>query len=115
MVKYAKQLGAKASQLVSLVSPRTLMRWLAEDRNPKQDRTEVKKHGRRKKPQEIRDLIVKFASENEGWGPGVFSRALPTRLQGHQKRDRLQYLRENGFRPNPPVETTAPGRVLAAS
>ncbi len=103
MVKYAKQLGSKASQLVSLVSPRTLMRWLAEDRNPKQDRTEVKKHGRRKKPQEIRDLIVKFASENEGWGSGRILGELYRLGYKDIKRGTVcNILRENGFRPNPP-------------
>ena len=51
-----------------LVTPDTLCRWFRRYAGAKYDSSEQRRPGRPPKPQHIRDLVVRLAKENTGWG-----------------------------------------------
>ncbi|MHC4515445.1 MAG: integrase core domain-containing protein [Planctomycetota bacterium] len=51
-----------------LVTPDTLCRWFRRYAGAKYDSSEQRRPGRPPKPQYIRDLVVRLAKENTGWG-----------------------------------------------
>ena len=59
---------AKLRELGSLVTPDTLTRWFRQYAGAKYDSHAKRGPGRPPKPQEIRDLVVRLAQENVGWG-----------------------------------------------
>lgn len=69
LVKLGAALGDAITGLVTIVTPRTFLRWLAAERPKaaKQPSAPPKrKPGRPKTPQEIADVVVKLAKET-GW------------------------------------------------
>jgi putative transposase len=87
-------------QLVSIVTPRTFARWVAEEKQPKEVKRSNRKPGRPRTPDEIRELILRLAREN-GWGY--------TRILGELKKlgvsvcrsTVINVLREHGLDPGP--------------
>jgi len=70
LVKLGAALGDAIKGLVTIVTPRTFLRWLAADRPKAKGKPSLpakRKPGRPKTPQEIADLVVKLARET-GWG-----------------------------------------------
>ena len=65
MVRFGSKLGSALDQLVSIVHPGTLRRWIREDRKGK--RKAPAPRGRRRTAEQIRRLILKLAHENS-WG-----------------------------------------------
>ncbi len=67
LVRLAKPLGAAIKALVSIVSPRTILRWIhaSDKRRPKKQKG--RKPGRPRTPEQIRRLVLKLAKET-GWG-----------------------------------------------
>jgi putative transposase len=66
LVKFAGKLTAKVlHQLVSIVHPDTVLRWVREARKTK-DQPQASR-GRPKTPEQLRKLIRKLAREND-WG-----------------------------------------------
>jgi hypothetical protein len=60
----------ESSACCPIVRPDTLLAWFRELAGKKYDSSEVrKKHGRPRQASDIRELVVKLASENPGWGP----------------------------------------------
>ena len=55
-------------ELGPLVTPDTLCRWFRRYAGAKYDGSEQRRPGRPPKPQHIRDLVVRLAKENTGWG-----------------------------------------------
>jgi len=55
-------------ELGSLVTPDTLCRWFRQYAGSKYDSSGQRRPGRPPKPQYIRDLVVRLAKENTGWG-----------------------------------------------
>jgi putative transposase len=97
LIKFGLALGPNLRRFMSIVSYTTFRRWL-KDRNP---HVKTFKRGRRRKSQDIRDLVVRFAKENN-WGY--------TRILGELKKLGIfsisrntvkNILRENGFDPAP--------------
>jgi putative transposase len=67
LLKFAGKLSAKVlHQLVTIVHPETLLRWLREERRGKH-KLETANRGRPKTAAQLRRLILKLARENE-WG-----------------------------------------------
>ncbi len=65
----AKALSAcTLKDLGPLVTPDTLCRWFRKYAGAKYDSSGLRRPGRPPKPQYIRDLVVRFAKENTGWG-----------------------------------------------
>lgn len=63
LIRFAAKLGKAIHALATIVSPGTILRWIREDRHGKVPR----KRGRRRKPIDVRRLVVKLATEN-AWG-----------------------------------------------
>ncbi len=52
-----------------IVCPDTILKWFRQLAADKYDGSKQRKgRGRPRKPNDIRDLVVKFATENRGWG-----------------------------------------------
>src|SRR6187200_68739 len=100
LVKYASRLGKMLRHLVTIVVPDTLQRWIREDRR---SRGKVKpvKRGRRRKPIEIRRLIVKLAREND-WGyTRILGELKKLGIRSMSKNTVKRILKENGLDPVP--------------
>ena len=65
LVRFGSKLGRALGQLVTIVHPDTLRRWIREDRRGK--RKKPAPRGRRRTAEQIRRLILKLARENN-WG-----------------------------------------------
>ncbi|GAB6188041.1 integrase core domain-containing protein [Thermopirellula anaerolimosa] len=68
LVKRGKSLGSKIKDLITIVSPRTFARWASGEIKSVGKKNETK-GGRPRKPDEVRELVVKMAKEN-AWGLG---------------------------------------------
>ncbi|MEQ8667892.1 MAG: integrase core domain-containing protein [Pirellulales bacterium] len=99
LVKFGSKLGAALGDLVTIVHPDTLRRWIREAGKPGK-KTPVKK-GRPRTKADIRELIIRFAREND-WGY--------TRIMGELKKLGIKppsrntvknILKENGLEPGP--------------
>ena len=58
LVRFAAKLGNALRHLATIVTPDTLLRWIREDKRGRRQRTI--RRGRRRKPEEIRRLVVKL-------------------------------------------------------
>lgn len=64
-----KALGRKAlTEVCSIVTPDTIMRWHRKLIAKKYDGSGARKPGRPRVMQEIRELVLRFATENRAWG-----------------------------------------------
>jgi len=99
LVKFGTELGKALGELVSIVAPDTLRRWIRESKKP--GGIKQGKRGRPRTKEEIRELIIKFAREND-WGY--------TRIMGELKKLGItppskntvkNILKENGLDPGP--------------
>jgi len=94
LLKRGKLLGRKIKELITIVSPRTFARWASGE--TKSVGKKKAKTGRPRKPEEVRELVVQMAREND-WGLG--------RIMGELKKLGLKIckgtvrniLLENGF------------------
>src|SRR5258707_15516257 len=78
LVKAARGLGQAIKDLVAIVQPTTLLRWLNADDQPKsQKKPSTRKPGRPRMPGDVRALIVRIATET-GWG---YTRIPPGQLR----------------------------------
>ena len=99
LVKFGSKLGKALDDLVTIVHPTTLRRWIREA--SKASKRKPAKKGRPRTKEEIRELIIKMARENE-WGY--------TRIMGELKKLGIKppsrntvknILKENGLEPGP--------------
>jgi len=68
LVKAARGLGDALRELVAIVQPSTLLRWLNADDAPRSNKKpSTRKPGRPRTPEDVRQLIVRIATET-GWG-----------------------------------------------
>ena len=65
LVKFGAKLGKAVHEIVTIVSPSTLLRWIRESKKP--GRIKHVHKGRPRTKEEIREIILKFAREND-WG-----------------------------------------------
>lgn len=98
LIKYGLPLGGSIRNFISIVSYSTFRRWISD--GVSKNKTNAAR-GRRRTPEEIRELIVRLAKENH-WGY--------TRILGELKKVRIysisrntvkNILRENGLDPAP--------------
>jgi putative transposase len=100
LVKHGRPLGAAIKDLVSIVSPRTFLRWVNEPKATKATPIVKRGPGRPKTAEDIRELILRLGREN-GWGY--------TRILGEVKRRGVKVsrstvvntLKEAGLEPSP--------------
>ncbi|HVK15057.1 MAG TPA: integrase core domain-containing protein, partial [Gemmataceae bacterium] len=105
LVKYGRPLGAAIKDLVSIVSPRTFLRWLNEPKAKATTGGSNRGPGRPRTAEDVRDLILRLGREN-GWGY--------TRILGEIKRLGVKVsrstvvntLKEAGLQPSPDRSTS---------
>jgi putative transposase len=66
LIKFGTILGNALNGLITIVSPRTLRRWVAGD-SPKKPKPSNRKPGRPCTAEDIRKLVIQIATDN-GWG-----------------------------------------------
>jgi putative transposase len=67
LLKFGAQLGKSIRHLITIVSPDTFLRWVREDKRAKKKARNPAKRGRPRTADQIRELIVLMAKENN-WG-----------------------------------------------
>jgi putative transposase len=68
LVKAGRGVGQPIKDLVAIVQPATFLRWMNADTTPKSNKTHsTRKPGRPRTPEDVRQLIVRIATET-GWG-----------------------------------------------
>ena len=67
LMRYGKPLGAAIRELITIVHPRTFLRWLAGDKPAAGKKTPARAPGRPRTAEPLRDLVVRLAKET-GWG-----------------------------------------------
>ena len=67
LVKFGRPLGAAIKDLISIVSPRTFLRWLDADGRERAERSSPRRPGRPRTAEAIRALVLRLAREND-WG-----------------------------------------------
>jgi putative transposase len=102
LLKFGKPLGGAIKQMMSIVSPRTFLRWVNEEKRASSGVAPKAKRppGRPKTSEEIRDLILRIARET-GMGAG--------KIQGELRKLGFELcratvsaiLRESGLEPGP--------------
>ena len=65
LAKFGAKLGKALRQLVTIVHPSTLLRWINEEQ--KSPKKLPVRRGRKRTPEYIRKLVIKLAKEND-WG-----------------------------------------------
>src|SRR4051812_771350 len=99
LVRFGANLGQAVDQLVSIVHPDTLRRWIRESR--KQRKLKPAKVGRRPTALEIRTLIIKLARET-GWGyTRILGELKKLGIESVSRNTVKRILRVNGFDPGP--------------
>ena len=99
MVKTGSQLGSAIKEIITIVHYRTFQRWVAATKGGSFRKS--KKTGRPKTAQEIRELVVKIATET-GWGATRICGELTKLGCGIISRSTVQnILREYNLEPNP--------------
>ncbi len=105
LIKVGRPLGHKVKQLISIVTPRTFLRWVQAEEEARLKEKPAKPkapQGGNRKPDEIRELVLKIRKET-GWGAGRIKGEL-YRL-GYPRIGRTtvnRILRDHGFKPEPP-------------
>ena len=99
LVKFGAKLGKALGELVTIVHPDTLRRWIREAGKPGK-KTPAKK-GRPRTKEEIRELIIKLAREND-WGyTRILGELRKLGVQAVSRNTVKNILKENGFEPGP--------------
>lgn len=62
LIKFGKPIGAAIRGLITIVSPRTFLRWLHDDSEP--PKVKRRKPGRPRTGESIRQIVIRLATEN---------------------------------------------------
>ena len=99
LVRFGARLGKAIHELVSIVHPATLRRWIREDQKGK--RTKPVKVGRRQTAESIRKLILKLAKENN-WGyTRILGEMRKLGIKSISRNTVKNILKANGLDPGP--------------
>jgi putative transposase len=113
LARKAKVLDRKTLvQVANIVTPDTLMRWYRELIAKKYDGSMRRQPGRPRTAPDIRDLIVKMATENIGWGYTRIKGALKNIGYNIGRSTIRRVLLENGIEPAPERNKRTPWRVF---
>lgn len=99
LVKFGAKLGKALSELVTIVHPDTLRRWI-RDSQQRAKKKPVKK-GRPRTQEQIRELILKLAREND-WGyTRILGELRKLGIKAVSRNTVKNILKENGLDPGP--------------
>lgn len=98
-----KLLGRKTlTQIATIVSPGSILRWHRELIAAKWDYSQQRKaSGRARNPQEVRKLVLQFANENPSWGYDRIQGALANIVHTISDTSVRNILKANGIEPAP--------------
>jgi putative transposase len=97
LLKLGVRLGPAIKELITIVHSRTFARWVSESRSGAKRR----KRGRPRKPEEVRELIVRMAKDT-GWGyRRIHGELKKLRIHNISRSTVARVLKENGFDPGP--------------
>ena len=100
LVRFGARLGKAIHELVSIVHPATLRRWIREDRKGRR-RLKPVKVGRRPTAESIRKLILKLARENN-WGyTRILGELRKLNIKSVSRNTVKNILKANGLDPGP--------------
>ena len=96
-MRFGAKLGQALRAIVTIVSPETLRRWIREEKSGRVP----KKRGRKRKPLDVRKLVIKLAREN-GWGYTRFLGELKKLgVKAISRNTVKRILREEGYETGP--------------
>ena len=99
LVRFGQKLGKAMNELVSIVHPDTLRRWIRESRQ--ESRRKVRPVGRRRTAEDIRQQILKLAKET-GWGyTRILGELRKLNIRSVSRNTVKNSLRKAGFDPGP--------------
>jgi putative transposase len=99
LVKFGSKLGKALAELATIVHPDTLRRWIREAGKP--GKTKPAKKGRPRTKEEIRELIVKLAREND-WGyTRILGELRKLGVKAVSRNTVKNILKESGLEPGP--------------
>jgi putative transposase len=113
LARKGKVLGRRAlDEIAGIVRPETILRWYRELIAKKYDGTAPRGAGRPRTRQRVHDLVVRFATENPGWGYTRIRGALGN--LGHEVgRNTIQrILLDHGLEPAPTRGKRIPGEDI---
>jgi putative transposase len=91
------RLGSKIKNAITIVDPRTFVRWLAESKSG----VKPKKRGRPRKPEQIRQLILDIAKATGCGYRRIVGELKKLRIQSISRATVCRILQEHGFDPGP--------------
>jgi putative transposase len=101
LIRFGKPLGKAIADLIGIVSPRTFARWLSAE-NPAGDNAgQSRQVGRPPTETEIRDLILRMATENAWRYTRIVGELRKLGIHNVCRSTVANILRENGFEPGP--------------
>jgi putative transposase len=99
LVRFAAKLGGALNEIVTIVHPSTLRRWIRERRG--RQKYVPAKRGRRPTAESIRKLILKLAKDT-GWGyTRILGELKKLGIQSVSRNTVKRILRANGYDPGP--------------
>jgi len=99
LVKAGRPLGSAIKDLITIVSPRTFLRWAKGSRHTPNHRT--RRPGRPRTAESIRDLVLRIASET-GWGyTRILGELKKLGIQSVSRSTVVGMLKEAGLDPGP--------------
>ena len=111
LLRYARSVGQAVLQLVTVVSPATMRRWLRAD---KKGHPTHRRPGRPRTPIELEQLIIRMAKET-GWGYARIAGELrKLKISSVCRSTVANILKRAGLDPSPDAEAVDLGRVHQA-
>lgn len=99
LVRFGQKLGKALNELVTIVHPDTLRRWIRESRKP--NRKKPRRIGRRRTAEDIRKLILQMAKQT-GWGyTRIVGELRKLNIRSVSRNTVKNILRRAGFDPGP--------------
>ncbi len=97
LVKLGVRLGSAIKELISIVHPRTFARWASGNTT----KNKLRKPGRPRKPEEIRQLILQMAKDNAWGSKRILGELKKLRIRDISRSTIARILKDNGFEPAP--------------
>lgn len=99
LLKFGKAVGKAISELMTIVSPATFMRWVREEATTKPQ--SVKRKGGQRKPKELRELVLHIAAETSFGLTRIVGELRKLGIKKISRQTVRNILKEEGLKPGP--------------
>jgi putative transposase len=101
LLRYGAPLGAAIRDLITVVHPRTFLRWLAGDKPTAKSRATSREPGRPRTAEDVRQLVLRLAKET-GWGyTRILGELKKLGVRGVCRSTVVNILKDAGLDPSP--------------